>query len=39
MAQSYNLEQVVIIKSGFVLNCMISDKSHFCQSLITLVDQ
>ena len=25
MTQSYNLEQVVIIKSGFVLNCTISD--------------
>ena len=35
MTQSYNLEQTVIIKSGFVLNCMISDKSPFCQACYT----
>ena len=39
MTQSYNLEQVVIIKSGFVLNCMISDKGPFCQAHITLAGQ
>ena len=39
MTQSYNFEQVVIIKSDFVLNCMISDKSPFCQAHITLADQ
>ena len=39
MTQSYTLEQVVINKSGFVLNCMISDKSPFCQAHITLARQ
>ena len=31
MTQSYTLEKMVIIKSGFVLNCMIRDKSPLCQ--------
>ena len=35
MTRSYNLEQVVIIKSGFVLNCMISDKRLLFQAHIT----
>ena len=37
MTWSYNLEQVVIIKSGCVLNCMISDKMPFCH--ITMAGQ